>query len=140
MFTRDIYDKVLSQLKKHNFVFLTGPRGCGKSACLTQIASTISNTKYFDLKNMIDDERFDALELVFNSFHDNEEVTYLLDEITYIPSFDMQIGKIQQAYTKQVALYTIPRTKVVFASSQSVALDYLSSKYFGGMVGKVCVK
>lgn len=140
MFTRDIYDKVLSQLEKHNFVFLTGPRKCGKSACLSQIASTVSNTKYFDFKNMTDDERFDALKLVFNSFHNYEEITYLLDEITCIPLFDMQIGKIQQAYTKQVALYTIPRTKVVFADSQSLVMDHLSSKYFGGMVGKVYVK
>ena len=140
MFTRDIYDNVLSQLEKHNFVFLTGPRGCGKSACLTQIASTVSNTKYLDFKNMTDDDRSNALELVFNSFRDYEEITYLMDEITCIPLFDIQIGKIQGAYTRQVALYTIPRTKVVFADSQSEAMDYLSSIYFGGFVGKVCVE
>lgn len=127
-FHRDIYYALCNDLAKTNVIFLLGPRKCGKTVCLKQLARETSNTVYVDFKGLTYDEGLAQLDTIIASIEGNNDVVYLLDEITYAPKPENAICLIADTF----ADLCDAKTKVVFTGSQSVALERWAHRAFGG--------
>ena len=128
-FKRDFYDDVETALKSTVPVtFLLGPRKCGKTVCLHQIEHKHSTASYWDVKGLTDDERVQLMYRIQKSILANEEIVYLIDEVTYWQYPDNTIELFASAYSST----RNTRTKVVLAGSQSRALEAWGHKAFAG--------
>lgn len=123
-FKRDFYEQVLNTLDNKDVVFLLGPRKCGKTVMLRQFESENSDVRYVDFKAMeSSDAKIDLVTEVVKSVLGSKKCYYLLDEVTYMFFPDSEIARIAGAYTQAKALGIKIQTKVIFAGSQSVALE-----------------
>lgn len=127
-FKRDIYFQTEYVLENCNAVFLLGARKTGKTVCLKQLAETLPDAYYYDIKSMNDDDADDLRDEIVSSIQKNERRTYLVDETTYWLLPEKAISKIANAYTD----CQNTNTRVVFTGSQSVALKAWASRAFGG--------
>lgn len=129
-FKRDIYYNLLDLLKQTNVIFLLGPRKCGKTFALNQIDDEIANTRYFDFKKLSEDESMKVIENIVEHIHAGEDVIYLLDETTHMFFPEEEISKLAGAYTKARQQGIDVKTKIIFAGSQSVALEAWGRRAF----------
>ena len=132
-FYRDFYYGVKQSLLTNSVTFLLGPRKSGKTVCLKQLDDKLENTEYVDFKTLDNDKK----NLVFNNISEtiknNDDKIYLLDEITYAGNPELEICSI----ASQLADINNPKIKIVFAGSQSVALESWANRAFAGNAGKI---
>lgn len=120
-FKRKTYDEILNALSEVRVICLLGPRKCGKTVCLQQL-SNLSNTVYLNFK--IEGEVYGQ---VYDAIINNSDVTYLLDEITYLKSPERFIRHIAGLYEEYNS-----NTRIVITGSQSFALRKWASIAFSG--------
>ena len=134
-FRRDFYHLVKESLEQNSVSFLLGTRKCGKTVCLKQLNEELNNSTYIDFKTLSDDEKLDVFDEVLDSIKNNKDKIYLLDEITYVKTAEVEIYKIANT----LADIDNNNTKIVFTGSQSVALEAWANRAFAGNVGKIKV-
>lgn len=134
-FKRDIYYQTQEAIKNNKAVFLLGARKTGKTVCMKQLAQTLPDARYYDIKSMTDDDADDLRDEIVSSIQKNERRTYLVDETTYWLLPEKAIAMIANAY----ADYVNTNTKVVFSGSQSAALGAWAGRDFGGTEKRINV-
>ena len=115
-FKRDIYYQVTEALKKYPTVFLYGQRDTGKTVCMKQLAETLPDACYYDIRSM---EQFDAIRLKNNiqtSIENNESRIYLIDNPMYWLQPDGVFAEIEYAYDD----CEDSNTQVVFAETRQM--------------------
>lgn len=130
-FKRYIYDDIVSCFGRQSVIFLLGPRKCGKTVCLHQLCDSYDNSEYIDFKNLNDEESIDAFKRIRTSIENNEDKKYFLDEITYAFYPDKEIERIAITLDENSGR----NTKIVFAGSQSRALEYWGHRSFASSAG-----
>ena len=118
-YRRNIYNVLLAKLKEFRVIFLLGPRRSGKTVCLKQL-NHLPNMCYINFK-----EDPSAEYLVVDSIRRGDDVTYLLDEVTYSKEPEMFIRMLAGMYVD----YN-PKVNIVFTGSQSIALHKWGSIAF----------
>ena len=132
-FYRDIYSEVKMSIMVNIVTFLLGPRKCGKTYCLSQIEKKIKNSRYYNLKAMGDNEKDNLMLEICESIQQDNNIIYLIDEITYIDEPELALLAIYDAMSE----HGNTTTRVVITGSQSVALKSWANKYFCGCAGYV---
>lgn len=129
-FHRDFYSDVQNAISsdRGHAVFILGPRKCGKTICMKQLATDLSYAVYYDVKQLNDEEQYRLLDTVVQCVHNNEKRVFLVDEVTYWDLPEKMIAKVAGAFTD----CRNTNTKVVFAGSQSVALKSWANRTFAG--------
>jgi hypothetical protein len=130
-FHRDFYDLVINSIKNNSTTFLLGTRKCGKTVCLKQIAEELPDAVYIDFKEYDKNERLKIIDKILSDIKTDNSTIYLLDEITYVTNYDIEICKIAEAYTD----LKNTNTKIVFSGSQSAALSVCADRAFAGNTG-----
>jgi hypothetical protein len=129
-FKRAFYYEAERAVSEGKITFLLGPRKCGKTVCLKQLQDAFLSAVYVDAKRDFDTSS-DAIRFmrgVISDIKDNKEVIYFIDEATYLHYPDKEIMSIGAA----LAEYQNTNTKIVFAGSQSRALEYWGHLAFAG--------
>ena len=135
-FYRDFYFLVADSIKNNSVTFLLGTRKCGKTVCLHQLNKNGEHTKYIDFKTVPNaDDQIDIFRVILDSINKNEDIIYLLDEITYVENAEAKICEIANAFTE----INNTKTKLVFTGSQSVALNAWADRAFAGNASKISV-
>lgn len=117
-FKRAYYYKILDAFKERNIIYLLGPRKCGKTVCMKQIADNLDNAIYYDVKTHDEDDSVDFIDNVIESIKQNKEFIYLIDEVTYL-TFPMgQIAQLAAA----LSAFDNTTTHIVITGSQPTAL------------------
>lgn len=127
-FKRNLYYDIEKTISDFNIAFLLGPRKTGKTVCMQQIQETYDNAVYYDLKAMKEDDGIDLIDEIKNSISNDEPKIYLIDETSYWTLPEKAIADIAHEY----AINDNHKTKIVFAGSQSVALEAWASRAFAG--------
>lgn len=128
-FKRDFYYNIEESIKNNSVSFLLGPRKCGKTVALKQIASSIDLVEYIDFKTLANNKQKMAItNRVVDSIYNNDGTVYLLDEITYAFYPESEIAKIAEAFSS----VENSNVRVVFTGSQSVALEAWGNRAFCG--------
>ena len=128
-FKRDFYSDVSAAINGTAPVTaLIGPRKCGKTVCLKQIAQAYANAQFFDVKRLSEDERIALKDRICASISSNEDVIYLVDEVTYWHYPDNIIMLFSDMYAETLNT----RTKLVLAGSQSRSLECWCHRAFAG--------
>lgn len=127
-FKRDFYFDVKKSIEESNVTFVLGPRKCGKTVCLKQLAAEFPNAVYYDIKSMDEDASVDLQEEIFSSIQTNSNRVYLIDEATYFIFPEKVIARVASEFSS----INNSNTKVVFAGSQSVALEAWANRAFAG--------
>lgn len=128
-FKRDFYYNVEDSIKNNSVSFLLGPRKCGKTVALKQIALSNNAVEYIDFKTLADNkQKMAIINRVIDSIYNNDGAIYLLDEITYAFHPESEIAKIAEAFSS----VENSNVRVVFAGSQSVALEAWGRRAFCG--------
>lgn len=135
LFKRDFYDRLKESAQKYFVTALIGPRKCGKTVALLQFNDEQTSSRYYDAKSMSADEHVVLLNEILDSIKSDEDVVYLVDEVTYINCMDTFIENI----AVQSRRYNCTRTHIVFTGSQSLALRCWIDRSFGGCAGYVRV-
>lgn len=117
-----------NQLKHNQIIFLLGPRKCGKTVALKQISKNNANYDYTDVKMLDSKEKAEYIDKIITSIENNEDIVYLLDEVTYLDRPELEIEKIANSY----ADFCNNSTKIVFTGSQSIALNSWGNRSFSG--------
>lgn len=129
LFKRDFVQDVVSAINASVPVtVLIGPRKCGKTVCLNQIKSMCMNTIYYDVKRLSEDERITLKDKICESIRNNENIVYLVDEVTYWMYPDSVIMLFSDVYAETLNT----KTKIVLAGSQSRALECWCHRAFAG--------
>lgn len=125
-----MYYEIKDAIDKNHVGFLLGPRKCGKTICLKQLKDYYKNAVYVDVKSEFnsDEEKRRFISQVVKDIKDDKDVLYLIDEVTYLDCPDKAIGKIGDAYSE----CDNDNTKIIFAGSQSKALDQWGHSSFAG--------
>ena len=118
-FKRAFYYEVKRSIKEHKATFILGPRKCGKTICMKQLADEIDNSLYYDVKTMNDDEAIDLIDDIVRDIQDCKDIAYLVDEVTYLYMPEKDIAKIANAYSDNANA----KTKIVFAGSQLLSIE-----------------
>ena len=108
-YKRKLYFEICDELKAQSNVFLLGPRKCGKTVCLHQVEDTFNYAKYFDLKTLSATQITQLFMSIQKSIENNEEILYLLDEITYAEFPEREINAIAMYFSE----YNNSKTKIV---------------------------
>lgn len=132
-FKRDFYYEVKESFSKSNFIFLLGPRKCGKTVALLQLRDELSNAIYYDFKGLSEDESRGVFGRIRDAMVKDDDTVFLLDEITYAWSPEREI----EGLALRLAEAPIYKTKVVFTGSQSVALEAWANRSFCGNAVKI---
>lgn len=118
--------KIFYQLKdfiedsKFNIAILAGPRKCGKSVCLKQIANEYNVKQIYDFKSIdSDDKRMD----VFDDIMNIKEGIVLIDEITYLNGFMSRIYDLDSSVEDNTAKGIKDGRKIIITGSQIYALN-----------------
>lgn len=123
MFKREMFFEVKNALQQHNVIFLLGPRKCGKTIALMQLNKELPTSELYDFKTVTKEESMDLVNRIIFSIKNNDDIIYLLDEVTYMHFVDVELAKIARLFTEQKITENEVRTKIVFTGSQSVALE-----------------
>jgi hypothetical protein len=127
-FKRDFYYETVSKLNDTNIIFILGPRKCGKTVCLKQIASNFPDAEYVDMKKAGEDQGAYFIDKIITAILQNEKKLFLVDEVTYLRLPELEIERIADACSEGEH----SNTKIIFAGSQSVALDCWGHRSFAG--------
>lgn len=110
-FVKDLEDFLQSN---YNVLFLMGPRKCGKTVALKQLAKEF-RAEYHDFKI---ESRKGIVIKIEQSILQNEEKIYLLDEITYKEFADRDLARWASDFDDVVNT----KTKIIVTGSQSLAI------------------
>lgn len=129
-FKRDLYFEVEKAIERSSVTFLLGARKTGKTVCLRQIANNLEDVLYVDAKSNFerDVDRSLFIKKVTDDITEDRKIIYLIDEATYLLFPDKSIAKIASAFSE----VDNENTKIVFAGSQSKALDNWGHLAFAG--------
>lgn len=127
-FKRSFYYEAEQSVERSKVTFLLGPRKCGKTVCMEQLADHFGNAHYYDLKRMDEDAGVDLRDEIIDSIRRNEKKIYLVDEATYFLFPEKTIAAIAAEFSACGP----SNTRVVFAGSQSVALEAWACRAFAG--------
>jgi len=95
---------------------------------MRQLADTFAEAEYYDLKSMDENAAVDLRDAVVDSIDRDKQKTYLIDEATYFIFPEKTIAKIANEF----AACKNKNTRVVFAGSQSIALETWANRAFAG--------
>ena len=128
-YKRKIYFELEASIKKNKASFLLGPRKCGKTVCLDQICKS-HGAEYINVKSdyTTDDQRRDLVDKIISDISNDTDKIYLIDEATYLSTPDKDIAKIADAFSHN----NESKTRIVFAGSQSKALEFWGHIAFAG--------
>ncbi|MBQ9531633.1 MAG: AAA family ATPase [Eubacterium sp.] len=127
-FKRKLYYDTLNAVDQTSAVFLLGPRKCGKTVCLQQINDTHANSEYYNIKNISLDDANALYNRIIKDINNSIDRLYLIDEVTYFDLPEKVIANIAFALGGN----NENKTKVVFAGSQSIALEAWANRAFAG--------
>ena len=127
-FKRGFFYDVKASIEQNKATVVLGARKTGKTVCLKQLADELANAVYYDAKTMTDDETIDLVDNVVSSIQNNENKVFLIDETTCLLMPEQMLAQIASAYTD----CRNSSTRVVFAGSQSVALEAWAVRAFAG--------
>lgn len=129
-FKRDFFYEAEKAIENSSITFITGPKKCGKTVCLRQLADVTENALYINMKDDFDtdEKRNDIVSGVINSIANGQKIVYLIDDAEYMALPDKDIAKIAGAYSK----YDNQCTKVVFAGGHSELLEFWGHIACGG--------
>ena len=129
-FKRNFYYETEKAIEKSAVSFVLGARKCGKSICMKQLESSIKEAVYVDVKKDFesDIEKIKFMKQVRNDIENNKKIVYLIDEATYLHFPDKEIAETAGAFSD----VKNTNTKIVFAGSQSKALDCWGHRAFAG--------
>lgn len=129
-FKRDFFYEAENAIENSSITFITGPKKCGKTVCLRQLADADENALYINMKYDFDtdEKRNDVVSSVVNSIANGQKIIYLIDDAEYMALPDKDIAKIAGAYSK----YDNQCTKVVFAGGHSELLEFWGHIACGG--------
>ena len=135
-FKRSFYYNVQKAIAKTAVTFILGARKCGKTVCMNQLANAyqtneqFENVYYVDAKNDCPriKDKIALKKQIISDIDNNRKSLYLIDEATYLDAPDATIGQIRNAYSRQAGR----DTRIVFAGSQSRALEYWGKSEFSG--------
>ena len=120
-FYRKIFHECSQWVMKENtpVLILTGPRRCGKSVCLKQVAEK-HNGRYYDFKAIPNvDERNRIIEDIVCGL---DEGIFVLDEITQLDEYPSVLSMIADSITKSTAITGKCSKKILISGSQSYAI------------------
>ena len=140
-FKRSFFFDAQRAIEKTAVSFILGPRKCGKTVCLNQLAdyydasSMFDTVVYADAKNdyTTQAEKIKLKSRIINDIRLNHKTLYLIDEATYLDNPDATLGQIRSAYSQQPGR----NTRIVFTGSQSTALGYWARMQFSGCASLV---
>lgn len=127
-FKRSFYYDVEKSMGRNKVTFILGARKCGKTVCMKQLADAFGEAEYYDLKSMDEDAAVDLRDAIVDSIAKDEKKIYLIDEATYFIFPEKTIARIANEFSG----CDNKNTKVVFAGSQSVALEAWANRAFAG--------
>ena len=129
-FKRNFYYETEKAIEKSAVSFVLGARKCGKSICMKQLESSIKEAVYVDVKKDFENdiEKIKFMKQVRNDIENNKKIVYLIDEATYLHFPDKEIAETAGAFSD----VKNTNTKIVFAGSQSKALDCWGHRAFAG--------
>lgn len=127
-FKRKLYYDTEKSIENTSVTFLLGPRKCGKTVCLQQINEAYSQSEYYNIKNMTENEAAVLYNQILNDINNSVDKIYLIDEVTYFDVPEKVIANIAFAAGGN----NERKTKVVFAGSQSIALEAWANRAFAG--------
>ena len=127
-FKRSFYYDAEKAVEDSSVSFLLGARKCGKTVCMKQLADSLSNAEYFDIKSMDADDVIDLRDEIISCIGANANKIFLVDEATYFDTPEKVIAKIANKFTD----CRNTNTRVVCAGSQSVALEAWASRACAG--------
>lgn len=127
-FKRSFYFDAERSVKSNNVTFILGARKCGKTVCLKQLAAELSQAEYYDIKSIEEDAAIDLQDEIISSIRADEKRTFLIDEATYFMFPEKTIAKVANEFAACRNL----NTRVVFAGSQSIALEAWANRAFAG--------
>lgn len=129
-FKRDFFYEAENAIENSSITFITGPKKCGKTVCLRQLADADENALYINMKYDFDTDkkRNDVVSGVVNSIASGQKIVYLIDDAEYMTLPDKDIAKIAGAYSK----YDNQCTKVVFVGGHSESLEFWGHIACGG--------
>lgn len=129
-FKRDFFYEAENAIENSSITFITGPKKCGKTVCLRQLADADENALYINMKYDFDtdEKRNDVVSGVINSIANGQKIVYLIDDAEYMALPDKDIAKIAGAYSK----YDNQCTKVVFTGGHSELLEFWGHIACGG--------
>lgn len=132
-FKRNFYYDIEDAIDKSNVIFLLGPRKCGKTVALLQMEKNRSNAKYYNFKSLSQNESMGIFDSIKRAMLKDEDVIFLLDEITYACQPEKEINEV----SIQLSEKPCKNTKIVFTGSQSVALEAWANRAFCGNVSLI---
>ncbi|HAJ97802.1 MAG TPA: hypothetical protein DCO72_08715 [Ruminococcus sp.] len=135
-FRRSFFYDVQKAIERTAVTFILGARKCGKTVCMNQLADDYQTSELFDNVYYVDvkndcprlKDKISLKKRIINDIDNNRKVLYLIDEATYLDAPDVTIGQIRNAYSRQGGR----NTRIVFAGSQSRALEYWGKSEFSG--------
>lgn len=129
-FKRDFFYEAEKAIENSSITFITGPKKCGKTVCLRQLADADENALYINMKYDFDTDkkRNDVVSGVVNSIANGQKIIYLIDDAEYMALSDKDIAKIAGAYSK----YDNQCTKVVLTGGHSELLEFWGHIACGG--------
>lgn len=132
-FKRDAFFKLCDSIQANEVTFLLGPRKCGKTVCMKQYAHEYADSaEYIDIKSVVDKKS--TVDYLKECILKKYDKTILVDECTYFSSPAEDIQSIITCYDEVES-----PTRIVFSSSQSVALEAWANRSFSGNTGIVRV-
>lgn len=118
-FKRDFYDDVVKSIAKNSVTFLTGPKKCGKTTCLSQIEKSCENASYVNFMALSSKkEGEDVLDKVIQGIRNNDGKVYLLDNIAYAPNPELDIIVVLSALDECKG----SSTRIVFSGGPVAAI------------------
>lgn len=140
-FKRAFYYEVLNAIEKTAVSFILGPRKCGKTVCMNQLATDDFVLERFDSVRYIDangdcptlKDKIALKKNILSDIKNGNSVLYLVDEATHMDFPDTTLQQIRTAYSSSSSR----KTRIVFAGSQSKALDYWNKKVFSGFASTI---
>jgi len=125
-----MYYETQQALNSTTVSFLLGPRKCGKTVCLQQLSEDYNNAVYINVKSdyVTDSDRRSLIDSVIDDIKNDSDRIYLIDEATYLSAPDKDIAKIADALSQ----YNNSNTRIIFAGSQSKALEFWGHIAFAG--------
>lgn len=134
-FKRDFYTHLVDAVNKNDVTFLFGPRHCGKTYAMKQMNRDIANSEFIDIKltDCSQDSMLELLDRIRTSHQNNQNIIYLVDEVTYLYSPEMFVSTLYEIFNFSES----NDTRVLLTGSQSVALRSWEGKYFCGCCGVV---
>ncbi len=129
-FKRQIFTDTRNAIANHKVFFLLGPKKCGKTICMKQIASEYENAFYIDVKSSFETEadKRNFISRILSDIKEDKNILYLIDESIYLPCPDKDIARIAEAFTDADNC----STRIVFAGNPSKALGQWGHIAFAG--------